>query len=102
VLRSVTFTGVNALAFSDVEDADTAQATAINAVAQQVSLATGVAVAGAVLDVASRLRGGGIALGDFHAAFVVVALVSALGALAFLALPRNAGAAVSGHRRPAE
>ena len=36
MLRSVTFTGVNALAFSDVEDADTGQATAINAVAQQI------------------------------------------------------------------
>ena len=56
VLRSVTFTGVNALAFSDVEDADTGQATAINAVAQQVSLATGVAVGGAVLELAAPSR----------------------------------------------
>jgi hypothetical protein len=102
LLRSVTFTGVNALAFSDVEDADTAQATAINAVAQQVSLATGVAVAGGVLDVASRLHGGGLALGDFHLAFAAVAAVSSLGALVFLGLPRDAGAAVSGHRQPAE
>ena len=102
VLRSVTFTGVNALAFSDVEDADAGQATAINAVAQQVSLATGVAVGGAVLELAARLHGGGLAIADFHAAFVAVAAVSSLGALVFLTLPRDAGAAVSGHRQAAE
>ena len=102
VLRSITFTGVNALVFSDVDDADTGQATAINAVSQQVSLATGVAVAGAVLDVAGRMHGGGVALVDFHIAFLVVAAVSGLGAVVFLGLSRDAGAAVSGHRQAAE
>lgn len=102
VLRSVTFTGVNAMVFSDVDDADSAQATAINAVVQQISLATGVAVAGAVLDLAGRASGQTLALGDFHAAFFVVSAISALATLVFLALPADAGAAVSGHRRPAE
>ena len=59
VLRSICFTGVNAMVFSDIDDADSGQATAINAVAQQVSLATGVALAGGVLDIAGRLHGGG-------------------------------------------
>lgn len=102
VLRSICFTGVNAMVFADVEDRDSAQATAINAVAQQVSLATGVALAGAVLDVTGRLRGTELALADFHTAFLVVGAVSALATAVFLALPRDAGAAVSGHRRPAE
>lgn len=99
VVRSICFTGVNAMVFADVEDDDSAQATAINAVAQQISLATGVAVAGAVLDIAGRVHGGALRLVDFHAAFFIVAGVSALASLAFLRLPRDAGAAVSGHRR---
>ena len=59
-------------------------------------------MAGAVLDIAGRFHGGGIAMLDFHIAFVVVAAFSGLGALVFFALPHDAGAAVSGHRQPAE
>ena len=55
-----------------------------------------------MLELAARLHGGGLAIADFHAAFVAVAAVSSLGALVFLALPRDAGAAVSGHRQAAE
>jgi hypothetical protein len=102
VLRSVTFTGLNAMVFSDVDDADSAQATAINSVAQQISLATGVALAGAVLDIAGRVGGSELALGDFHLAFFIVGGVSALATFVFFALPYDAGAAVSNHRRPAE
>ncbi|TPE52283.1 MFS transporter [Amaricoccus solimangrovi] len=104
VLRSLYFTGVNALVFAEVTDADSSQATAINAVAQQISLATGVALAGAILDVSSRARGGaaGLTLADFHTAFLGVAGVAVIAAAVFLRLPREAGAAVSGHRaRPA-
>jgi MFS family permease len=101
VLRSLCFTGVNALVFADVEAADASQATAINSVAQQISLATGVALAGGILDIAGRFHGQGILLGDFHVAFLVVAAVSALSTLAFVGLPPDAGAAVSGHRRAA-
>jgi EmrB/QacA subfamily drug resistance transporter len=102
VLRSICFTGVNAIVFADVSDADSSQATAINAVAQQVSLATGVALAGAVLDVSGAFRGsGGLTLADFHTAFLGVSVVSALGAIVFLRLPRDAGAAMSGHNAPA-
>ncbi len=99
VLRSICFTGVNALVFSDIDEADQSQATAINSVAQQISLATGVALAGGVLDLAGQFHGGGIALGDFHVAFLVVAVVSGLATILFLRLPADAGAAVSGHRR---
>lgn len=101
-LRSICFTGVNAMVFADIDDADSSQATAINAVAQQISLATGVALAGAVLDIAGTLHGGALDLGDFRAAFFVVAAVSGLSALIFSSLAPDAGSAVSGHRRPAE
>lgn len=101
VIRSTCFTGLNALVFSDIDEADSSQATAINSVAQQISLATGVAVAGAVLDIAGQFHGGGISLGDFHIAFFVVALISVLSTFTFFRLPQDAGAEVSGHHAPA-
>ena len=99
MLRSICFTGVNAMVFSDVDEADQSQATAINSVAQQISLATGVALAGGVLDLAGQFHGGGSCSGDFHIAFLVVAIVSALSTFTFMRLPADAGSAVSGHRR---
>jgi Na+/melibiose symporter-like transporter len=101
VLRSTCFTGINAMAFSDIDEADSSQATAINAVAQQISIALGVAVGGGVLDIASSLHGGGIRIADFHIAFLVVAAISACAAFTFYRMPRNAGSQVSGHHMPA-
>src|SRR6185312_16434629 len=101
LVRSTCFTGINAMVFSDIDDADTSQATAINSVAQQISIATGVAVAGALLDVFAATHGGDVQLGDFHLAFFVVAGISALAAVTFFRLPHNAGSEVSGHHRPA-
>ena len=92
-------TGINAMVFSDIDEADSSQATAINAVAQQTSLAMGVAVAGAILDVAGQFHSGGIGLNDFHIAFFIVAAVSAVASLTFMRLAPDAGAAVSGHGR---
>ena len=50
------FTGVNALGFADVDEHEASQATAINAVSQQLSIALGVAVAGGVLELSSSLH----------------------------------------------
>ena len=97
IIRSTCFTGVNAMVFADIEEADTSQATAINSVAQQISLATGVAVAGAILDISSNMHGGNLSLSDFHIAFFIVAIVSALSSFTFFRLPQDAGAEVSGH-----
>jgi EmrB/QacA subfamily drug resistance transporter len=101
VVRSTLFTGVNAMVFADIDEADSGQATAINAVAQQLSLATGVAVAGAILDISGLFHGGDLSLGDFHIAFLVVAIISGLSTLTFFRLPGDAGAEVSGHHAPA-
>ncbi len=96
--RSFFFTGVNALVFSDVDEARTSQATAINAVSQQLSVAGGVAVAGGALELASRTHAGGLILADFHIAWFVVAAVAVSSAIPFLRLPPDAGSDVSGHR----
>jgi EmrB/QacA subfamily drug resistance transporter len=102
VLRSVFFTGVNALGFADIEEHETSQATALTAVSQQLSVAFGVAVAGGTLELSSRLTGGhALGLDDFHIAWFVVAGVSLLSALPFLRLPPDAGSDISGHRRAA-
>lgn len=98
VLRSVFFTGSNAIGYADVDDDEASQATAIVAVGQQLSIAFGVAVAGAILEVSTRVRGTELALVDFQIAFFVVGVLSALAGLIYLRLPPDAGSNVSGHK----
>ncbi|MEO5805077.1 DHA2 family efflux MFS transporter permease subunit [Devosia sp.] len=98
VLRSFFFTGSNALGYADIDNEEASQATAIVAVSQQLSIASGVAVAGAILELSSNMHGGTLSLIDFQTAFFVVGGLSAVGGLLYLWLPANAGADVSGHR----
>jgi EmrB/QacA subfamily drug resistance transporter len=98
ILRSVFFTGSNALGYADVDDEEASQATAIVAVAQQLSVAFGVAVAGAILEISTRLHGGELTLVDFQIAFFVVGGLSALAGAIYIRLPADAGSNVSGHR----
>jgi len=97
-VRSVIFTGVNALTFADIGEAEASQATAISSVAQQISIALGVAVAGGILEGSTALRGAALGLTDFHMAFFLVAAISALAVIPALMLARDAGSLVSGHR----
>lgn len=100
LLRSVTFTGLNALSFGDVDEADQSQATALNAVMQQLTLAIGVALGGGILSISSTLRGShALDLWDFHLAFFIMAAFASLGLIAMLRMPPNAGSDVSGHKR---
>ncbi len=96
--RSFFFTGVNALVFADVDEERASQATAINAVSQQLSVASGVAVAGGALELFSNMHGGELVLADFHLAWFVVAAVAVCSAIPFLRLPPDAGSDMSGHR----
>ena len=98
VLRSVFFTGTNALAYADISDEEASQATAILAVGQQVSVAFGVAVAGGILEVTTALAGGHLTLLNFQIAFFAVGGLSALAGIVYLRLPADAGSNVSGHR----
>jgi len=68
---------VNALVFADIDDEKTSQATSLNAVCQQLSVAAGVAVAGGVLSLAAG-SDGHLTLSDFHIAWFVVAALAAL------------------------
>lgn len=89
--RSLFFTGVNALAFAEIPDAKTSQATPITAVAQQVSIALGVALAGGILELSTAVRQAPLQLADFHIGFFVVALVSATAIFWFARLAPDAG-----------
>ncbi|RYE87727.1 MAG: MFS transporter [Hyphomicrobiales bacterium] len=98
LMRSTFFTGVNALGFSDVEEHEASQASAITAVSQQLSIAFGVAVAGGALEVSAGMMGGKLSLEAFHAAWFAVAGISLLSALLFWRLPADAASDVSGHK----
>lgn len=89
--RSLFFTGVNALAFAEIPNEKTSQATPLTAVAQQVSIAIGVALAGGILEISTMLRGAPLALVDFHIGFFVVACVSVLAFFWFARLAPDAG-----------
>src|SRR5690606_37983851 len=79
--RSFFFTGINVFGYADVDETEASQATAISAVAQQISVALGVAVAGGLLEFTSRLHGGDPTLADFHIAWYVVAGIAAISAV---------------------
>ena len=104
-LRSLFFTSTNALVFADIDPKDVSQATAISAVAQQISVALGVAIAGGILEASTLFTGGSITLGSFSAAFLIVAAITALSVVPYIGLARDAGSSVSGHgeqRAPGE
>jgi len=96
--RSFFFTSVNALSFADIDDADASKATSMSAVLQQISLAMGVAVAGAILEIETTLTGSPLELRDFQIAFMIIGGFTLTAIIPFITMARNAGASVSGHR----
>jgi EmrB/QacA subfamily drug resistance transporter len=97
--RSLEFTSINALAYSDVPREGMSRATSFASVGQQLSLSVGVGLGALILHTVVTLRGGANAAAqDFAPAFLIVGGVSALAALVFWRLPADAGAEVSGRR----
>jgi MFS family permease len=91
--RSLQFTSVNALAYAEVPPQRMSRATALAAVGQQVSLATGVAIGALTVEMVVRWKGqAGIGISDFPPGFLLVALISASSAFIFARMPANAGA----------
>ena len=70
----------------------------MSAVLQQISLALGVAVAGAILEIETSLTGSPLELRDFQIAFMIISALTLAAVLPFLTMAKNAGATVSGHR----
>ena len=101
LLRSLQFTSLNSIAYADVTTQEVGRANGLYTVAQQLSLALGVAVAALTLEAAQYSRGAEI-LGrtDFAVAFFVVAFVGLISTIFFARLPRDAGTNLSGHVVP--
>ncbi len=99
--RSMQFTALSTMGFSDIAPQERSAATTLSGMTQQVGFSVGVAVAAALLGVSEGLRHADRLAGiDFHIAFLVAGLL-ALGSVPWLIrLPADAGAEVSGHRRP--
>jgi hypothetical protein len=99
--RSLQFTSVNALAYAEVPMSRMSRATALAAVGQQVSLATGVAVGALTVEIAVRMNGqAGIMASDFPPGFLLVGLIAASSAAIFWMMPPNTGAEMA-NRVPA-
>jgi EmrB/QacA subfamily drug resistance transporter len=95
--RSLEFTALNAISYSDIEQPVMSRATSFASVSQQMSGAVGVAVAAICVEII-QFGFGDSELGarDLSLAFVLVAIISSLSVLIFAQLRPDAGAAVSG------
>ena len=101
--RSLEFTGINAIAYADIDNATMSRATSFASVAQQLSLSSGVAAGAAVIDWSRVLHNDTVLrTADFGWAFVAISIVSALSAFVFLRLPKDAGAALNARPRYSE
>jgi EmrB/QacA subfamily drug resistance transporter len=94
--RSLQFTATNTIAYADVDARRMSRATSLVSVAQQLSIAAGVAVGALAVETAVHLGGTEtITAEDFRPAFLLVGLISASSALFFWSLPPDAGAAMA-------
>ncbi|MFN4144084.1 MFS transporter [Aestuariivirga sp.] len=96
-LRSLQFTALNAMSYSDVDHAQASYATSLYTVVQQLSLSVGVVLAAFVLEAAQWWRAEqALTPLDFTIVFFVVAACSVSAVLQFMGLSAGAGASVSG------
>ena len=99
--RSMQFTALATLAFADIDAAQRSSASALSSMFQQIAMVFGIAVAAGFLNLSQVFRRApALGLDDFHNAFLLMALICLAASLQLLALARDAGAEVSGHRRP--
>ena len=99
--RSLQFTSINALAYAEVPTSRMSRATALAAVGQQVSLATGVAIGALTVEIVVRMKDQAtIMASDFPPGFLLVGLIAASSALIFMLLPPNAGAEMANQVPP--
>src|SRR5271156_3710091 len=97
--RSLPFTSTNTIAYAEIEPPLMSRATTLTAVAQQLSLSTGVAVGALVVEITLRLNHGAtMSAADFPPAFLVVGALAATAALIFVRLAPDAGAELSGRK----
>ncbi len=101
--RSLQFTSLNAISYAEVESPKMGQASSLSGMAQQFSLALGVAVGGYGLQIAGELTGTSYTdAGNFGWAFALVGAISAASAWVMFRLPADAGQEMSGRAMPGQ
>jgi EmrB/QacA subfamily drug resistance transporter len=94
--RSLQFTATNVIAYADIEPQRMSRATSLVSVAQQLSIAAGVAVGALAVEMAVQLKGTGVITAeDFRSAFFLIGAISASSALLFWTLPPDAGGSLA-------
>ena len=97
--RSIMYTCVNTMGYSDIDEQRMSQATSFAGTAQQLALTAGIALAAQVLQWSSTLNGHpALQASDFPAAYLLMGAVCLLSTLVYLRLQPDAGHSVSGHR----
>jgi len=94
IFRSLQFTSMNALSYSDIQPEHMSAASTLSSTTQQISVGLGVAFGAFALNSIAFTRGdAGHALSatDFQLAFVAVGALGAISTLLFLRLPSDAG-----------
>jgi EmrB/QacA subfamily drug resistance transporter len=95
--RSLQFTAMNAMAYAEVERPRMSAATSLASMMQQLSLSLGIGIGALTLHYTVEAAGRAVPQAeDFTLAFVLVGVMAALSALAFLRLPQDAGSEISG------
>ena len=97
-LRSLQFTGLNALSYADVQESAMSGASTFSAMMQQLSLSIGAGTAALALHLSLAMRQGEtLQAADFQPAYLVVGGIVLVSALFFVGLRQDAGANVSGN-----
>jgi len=95
--RSLQFTATNAIAYADVEPRRMSRATALVSVAQQLSIAAGVAIGALAVETTMTMHdGSAISAEDFRPAFLLIGAIAASSSILFWTLPPDAGDSLSG------
>ena len=92
--RSMQFTTLSTLAFSDVPKPAMGSANTLFSMQQQAANACGVAIAGALLRLAALAHEGTQTIADFQFTFIAVAVLAAIAMTDFFKVPHNAGEAL--------
>ncbi|MCX5495293.1 MFS transporter [Kaistia dalseonensis] len=100
--RSMQYTAINTIAFVDIPQEKMAGANTLFSLVQQITFGLGIALGAIALrlsDMFATTETATLTLSDFHTAFLIIGGVAILGLVDSFALPHDAGAIVSKHRR---
>ncbi len=103
--RSLQFTGLTTLSYAEISSERTGAANSFSSMMQQITNGMGVAVAAVLVHMTQFLRGESadmLSSIDIRLVFLMMAMIAASGCYFYIRLAPNAGAEVSGHRRPVE